>query len=73
MTPLPLDHLPALSAAEEVEAKQRWAKTTFTSVSGEWWQYLAKKVQKVFPELKLPDFEHNVSPSTRFSIAVPTK
>jgi len=54
------------------EAKQRWAKTTFVSASGEWWQYFAKKVQKVFPELKLPDFEHNVSPSTRFAIAVPT-
>jgi isopenicillin N synthase-like dioxygenase len=73
MVHLPLDHLPPLSAAEEAEAKQRWAKTTFTSVSGEWWQYLAKKVKKVFPELQLPDFEHNISPSTRFTIAVPVQ
>jgi len=71
MVHLPLDHLSPLSAAQEQEAKERWAQTTFTSVSGEWWQYLAKKVQKVFPDLKLPEFKHNVSPSTRFSIAVP--
>jgi isopenicillin N synthase-like dioxygenase len=71
MVHLPQDHLPPLSATEEAEAKQRWSKTTFTSVSGEWWQYLAKKVMKVFPELKLPEFEHNISPSTRFIVAVP--
>lgn len=71
MVKLPLN-LPPLSEEEEKEAKKRWAKTTFTSVSGEWWQYLAKKVQKVFPELNLPDFEHNVSPSSRFAIAVAT-
>jgi hypothetical protein len=69
MVKLPLAQL---SQDEEQEARRRWAKTTFISVNGEWWQYLARKVQKVFPELNLPDFEHNVSPSTRFAIAVPT-
>jgi hypothetical protein len=70
MKHLPLEHLPPLSAEEEAEAKQRWANTTFASVSGERWQYLAKKVMKVFPDLKLPDFGANVAPSTRFTIAV---
>ena len=71
MVYLPLGHLPPLSVEEEAEAKERWANTTFTSLSGEWWQYLAKKVMKVFPDLKLPEFEHNVAPSSRFVIAVP--
>jgi len=71
MVHLPLAHLPPLSPAEEAEAKRRWAGTTFKEVKGQWWQYLAKKVKKVFPELALPDFEANVAPSTRFTIAVP--
>lgn len=72
MVPLPLSHLPPLFPNEEDRARERWEKTTFTGVSGEWWQYLAKKVKKVFPELALPDFEGNVKPSSRFAIAVPT-
>eukprot|EP01117_Protostelium_nocturnum_P017495 TRINITY_DN7121_c0_g1_i1.p1 TRINITY_DN7121_c0_g1~~TRINITY_DN7121_c0_g1_i1.p1 ORF type:complete len:361 (+),score=102.39 TRINITY_DN7121_c0_g1_i1:101-1183(+) len=67
----PLD-LPKLSDEEMEEAKKRWAGTTFTAVSGQWWQYLAKKVMKVFPNLKLPEFENNSSPSSRFTISVPT-
>jgi hypothetical protein len=66
MIPLPLYRLPPR------QAKERWEKTTFTAVSGEWWQYPAKKVKKVFLELALPDFEANVKPSSRFVIAVPT-
>ncbi|KAF9468448.1 hypothetical protein BDZ94DRAFT_1184148 [Collybia nuda] len=72
MAPLPLSHLPPLSPGEEAQAKERWEKTTFTGVNGEWWQYLAKKVKKVFPELVLPDFEANVKSSSRFAIVVPT-
>ncbi|KAL0577376.1 hypothetical protein V5O48_004628 [Marasmius crinis-equi] len=53
------------------EAEKRWATTTFKSVEGCWWQYLAKKVKKVFPDLNLPDFEANASISTRFNTVVP--
>ncbi|KDQ59699.1 hypothetical protein JAAARDRAFT_629750 [Jaapia argillacea MUCL 33604] len=72
MQPLPLSHLPALSPALTDAAHTRWSKTTFATVEGYWWQYLAKKVMKVFPDLKLPDFEANKAPSTRFSITVDT-
>jgi len=43
-----------------------------TRSAGVWAQYLAKKVKKVFPDLELPDFEHNSKPSTRFTVAVET-
>jgi isopenicillin N synthase-like dioxygenase len=66
MKRLPLDHLPPLSDEEKELAKQRWAATTFREVRGTWSQYLARKVQKVFPDLDLPDFEPNAAPSTRF-------
>lgn len=69
MKPFPL---PPLSPEEREEAEKRWAKTTFREVKGFWWQYLAKKVKKVFPDLALPDFEANQSVSTRFAIAIPT-
>jgi hypothetical protein len=39
----------------------------YNSISGS-----AKKVKKVFPDLELPDFEHNSKPSTRFTVAVET-
>lgn len=64
--------LPPVSDADAAEARERWAQTTFKGVSGEWWQYLAKKVMKVFPDLALPDFKHNSTPSTRFTLEVPT-
>ncbi|KAG8836238.1 hypothetical protein FRC17_008974 [Serendipita sp. 399] len=72
MVHLPLDHLPKLSQQQEQEAKERWEKTTFTGVSGVWAQYLAKKVKRIFPDLELPDFEHNSKPSTRFTVVVNT-
>lgn len=72
MRVLPLDHLPPLTEEEKAEAQKRWENGTFRSVQGQWWQYLARKVQKVFPELKLPDFEPNSAPSSRFAIVVPT-
>ena len=70
MKRLSLDHLPAQSDEEVQLAKQRWAATTFREVKGTWSQYLARKVQKVFPDLGLPDFEPNAAPSTRFTRAV---
>ncbi|KAI1433263.1 hypothetical protein GGR50DRAFT_696264 [Xylaria sp. CBS 124048] len=73
MERLSLSHLPPLSNEEEQLAKQRWAKTTFRKVDGTWAQYLARKVQKVFPDLNLPDFEPNSAPSTRFTRVVETK
>jgi isopenicillin N synthase-like dioxygenase len=65
-----LDHLPPLSDEEKRLAEERWAGTTFREVKGTWSQYLARKVQKVFPDLSLPDFEPNAAPSTRFTRVV---
>ncbi|KAE9386714.1 2OG-Fe(II) oxygenase [Gymnopus androsaceus JB14] len=70
MVPFPLDHLTPLTAEEKAISEERWKTTTFTAVNGQWWQYLAKKVKKVFPTLGLPDFESNVAPSSRFTIEV---
>ncbi|KAH7083411.1 hypothetical protein BKA63DRAFT_549789 [Paraphoma chrysanthemicola] len=70
MKRLPLEHLPPLSDAEKRLAEIRWSTTTFREVSGTWSQYLARKVQKVFPDLRLPDFEPNAGPSTRFNMVV---
>ncbi|KAJ7668738.1 2OG-Fe(II) oxygenase [Mycena polygramma] len=72
MVPLELGHLPPLTADEQAAAQARWQRGTFKKVEGQWWQYLAKKVQKVFPDLALPDFEGNEAPSTRFTRPVPT-
>ena len=70
----PLDHLDSLSPEQAARAHDRWEQnTTFTKLTGEWWQYLAKKVQKVFRDVPLPDFEGNKAASTRFSIVVPTE
>lgn len=70
MQQLPLVHLSPLSDKDKDLANQRWAATTFREVRGTWSQYLARKVQKVFPDLDLPDFEPNAAPSTRFTRAV---
>ncbi|PTB35341.1 hypothetical protein M441DRAFT_62822 [Trichoderma asperellum CBS 433.97] len=70
MQRLSLDHLPPLTAEEQELARKRWANTSFRKVEGTWAQYLAKKVQKVFPDLNLPDFEPNKAPSTRFTRVV---
>lgn len=70
MKRLSLDHLPPLTEEEQELARKRWANTTFRKVEGTWAQYLAKKVQKVFPDLDLPDFEPNAAPSTRFTRVV---
>ncbi|KJK79842.1 hypothetical protein H634G_04081 [Metarhizium anisopliae BRIP 53293] len=72
MVRLPLHHLTPLSEEEIVSAKQRWAGTTFRSVQGLWSQYLARKMQKVFPDLNMEDFEPNAAPSTRFTRVVGT-
>ncbi|KAJ7099526.1 2OG-Fe(II) oxygenase [Mycena belliarum] len=72
MTPLDLSHLPPLTVKEAAGAQQRWQRGTFKKVEGQWWQYLAKKVQKVFPDLALPDFDANAAPSTRFTRPVLT-
>lgn len=72
MAPLELAHLPPLTAEEQAAAAARWQRGTFKKVEGQWWQYLAKKVQKVFPDLALPDFDTNKAPSTRFTRPVLT-
>lgn len=73
MERLALVNLPPLSEEDKQIAEQRWAKTTFREVQGTWSQYLARKVQKVFPDLDLPDFEANSAPSTRFTRVVQTR
>jgi isopenicillin N synthase-like dioxygenase len=70
MERLSLEHLPPLSDEEQRLAELRWAATTFREVKGSWSQYLARKVQKVFPDQGLPDFKPNASPSTRFTRVV---
>jgi hypothetical protein len=70
MQRLPLSHLPPLTDAEKALASQRWAATTFREVKGTWSQYLARKVQRVFPDLGLPDFEPNAAASSRFTRVV---
>jgi hypothetical protein len=72
MAPLELAHLPPLTAEEQAAAAARWQRGTFKKVERQWWQYLAKKVQKVFPDLALPDFDANKAPSTRFTRPVLT-
>ncbi|KAJ7104545.1 hypothetical protein C8R43DRAFT_1140983 [Mycena crocata] len=72
MVPLDLAHLPPITAEEQAAAQERWQRGTFKRVEGEWWQYLAKKVKKVFPDLALPEFEANEAPSTRFTRPVLT-
>ena len=70
MKRLSLEHLPSLSDEEKRLAKLRWAATTFREINGRWWQYLARKVQRVFPDLGLLNFEPNAAPSTRFTRVV---
>lgn len=70
MKRLPLEHLQPLSDEEKRLAELRWATTTFREVKGTWSQYLARKIQRVFPDLGLPDFEPNAAPSTRFTRVV---
>ncbi|KAF2464202.1 Clavaminate synthase-like protein [Lindgomyces ingoldianus] len=67
MERLSLEHLSPLSENEKELAELRWAATTFREVKGRWSQYLARKVQKVFPNMGLPDFGPNAAPSTRFT------
>ncbi|ESK88360.1 2og-fe oxygenase [Moniliophthora roreri MCA 2997] len=69
--PIPEDVF-SITEETKAEAKARWATTTFKSVEGRWWQYLAKKVRKVFPDLNLPDFDANTSVSSRFNMPVIT-
>ena len=68
--PLSQDVLNQQTEQDKQLAKDRWAKTNFREVKGTWAQYLARKVQKVFPDLDLPDFEPNAAPSTRFTRVV---
>lgn len=79
--PFPLSHLPPLSEAQQAEARERWKKnSTFAAeplapdCEYLWAQYLAKKVQKVFPDLNLedPTFLGNSRESTRHVIGVST-
>lgn len=67
----PLGHLDPLSDEKSGQAHERWEKnTTFTGLTGIWAQYLAKKVQKIFKDMPLPNFVGNKAASTR---VVPTK
>jgi len=65
--------LPLPPFADDLEKEIRWSKTSFTAATGKWYQYLAKKVQRIFPELQkseFSDFEAVKSSSTRFVLAI---
>lgn len=65
MTALPLDHKP------DGAALRRWERrSTFNSLQGVWGQYLGVKVQKVFPDLVLPEFPAVSRASTRHLVEV---
>jgi hypothetical protein len=50
---------------------KRWQhRSTFNSLQGVWGQYLGVKVQKVFPDLKLPEFSAVSRASTRHLVEV---
>jgi isopenicillin N synthase-like dioxygenase len=67
---LPLKHLPSV---EDPGQKERWEKTAFVNLTGEYSQFLAKKVAKVFAKLEhsSASFEPARGPSTRFAISIP--
>lgn len=63
---LPLDHTP------DAATRKRWERrSTFKDLQGVWGQYLGVKVQKVFPDLVLPEFSAVSRASTRHLVAVP--
>ncbi|KAJ4391865.1 hypothetical protein N0V93_005485 [Gnomoniopsis smithogilvyi] len=62
---LPLAHNP------DAAALKRWERrSTFNSLQGVWGQYLGVKVQKVFPDLVLPEFPAVSRASTRHLVEV---
>lgn len=65
ITALPLGHEP------DAAALKRWERrSTFNSLEGIWGQYLGVKVQKVFPDLVLPEFSAVSRASTRHLVEV---
>lgn len=65
--------LPLPPFTEDPEKDIRWSKTSFLSATGKWYQYLAKKVQRIFPELQTSEFanfEGVKNPSSRFVLAI---
>ncbi|WEW61046.1 hypothetical protein PRK78_006535 [Emydomyces testavorans] len=68
MQPFPISTIPNGSVSATPE---RWQKrSTFNSLQGIWGQYLGVKVQKIFPDLELPEFSAVSRPSTRHLIEV---
>ncbi|KAK2812428.1 hypothetical protein FQN50_001429 [Emmonsiellopsis sp. PD_5] len=63
--------LPTAARDPDPATLKRWAqRSTFDSLQGIWGQYLGVKVQKIFPDLKLPEFAAVSRPSTRHLIEV---
>ncbi|EFR04407.1 2OG-Fe(II) oxygenase [Nannizzia gypsea CBS 118893] len=63
--------LPNATSNTDPTKLKRWAqRSTFDSLQGIWGQYLGIKVQKIFPDLKLPEFSAVSRPSTRHLIEV---
>ncbi|GBF62401.1 iron/ascorbate oxidoreductase [Trichophyton mentagrophytes] len=63
--------LPGATSNPDPAKLKRWAqRSTFDRLQGIWGQYLGVKVQKVFPDLKLPEFSAVTRPSTRHLIEV---
>lgn len=68
MVPVSLTHLRPLPP--DPARDERWSKTAYVELKGEYSQYLAKKVSKVF-NLGDVNFDPARGPSTRFTIALP--
>jgi hypothetical protein len=54
--PLPLSSTTRSSVPDPITLKRWQHPSTFNDLQGIWGQYLGVKVQKVFPDLKLPEF-----------------
>jgi len=69
MQPFPLQGIS--DPVSDPSILQRWEqRSTFNDLKGIWGQYLAVKVQKVFPDLKLPEFSAVTRASERHLIKV---
>jgi hypothetical protein len=68
--PLPLSTA-TITSVPDPTIIQRWQqRSTFNNLQGIWGQYLGAKVQKVFPDLELPEFSAVTRASARHLIEV---
>jgi hypothetical protein len=68
--PLPFSTTTSTSVPDPKVLKRWQQRSTFNNLQGIWGQYLGVKVQKVFPDLKLPEFSAVSRASARHLIEV---